>query len=431
MRLALKSHREFLMIQLRRLLKGANKEGLKISCLVEGDIHRELRCSHAGIGAISWSHSTTLNMYASRGEHWTYARLSDLDFEHDLDIENILMFLSKNLQDISIPGGQCVHPLPQFSHPKNSDHGFGSSQENSMVDDLLLEISEQECADFFRSRFLTDAPKKMLYEGSVCIGVRYLVYVDENNPFIFRNSSYFNVHANLRTRKKWLKANEAGQTLRQMRLAKIRPRLSPFWKTSIVEIEHEELPKKIIFNHNVLLILAEKLNQALQNQDAKVWSWLKAGEGSDHQSQFSLSYLDGNQHSRFAEHPFHKMMSRALDIIEHPPGGVEEELGHILNFEYDDTLIESQGAIYLQDISVELNLGVFHIVSRGSALILRGKGQVSEQFTQPICFSLTGEDLKIAVASKKSHFFRSFDRTGVVVPDFCILNDINVRPLTH
>jgi hypothetical protein len=124
-------------------------------------------------------------------------------------------------------------------------------------------------------------------------------------------------------------------------------------------------------------------------------------------------------------------MSRALDIIEHPPGGVEEELGHILNFEYDDTLIESQGAIYLQDISVELNLGVFHIVSRGSALILRGKGQISEQFTQPICFSFTGEDLKIAVASNKSHFFRSFDRTGVVVPDFCILNDINVRPLTH
>jgi hypothetical protein len=87
-------------------------------------------------------------------------------------------------------------------------------------------------------------------------------------------------------------------------------------------------------------------------------------------------------------------------------------------------------ALYFQDIVVELNLGEFHVVSRGSGLLLQGNGQDPVQFSGPIYFKLKGEDVQEALASCQTHLYRPFGRPVLSVPDYCILEDIRPRLLS-
>jgi hypothetical protein len=262
----------------------------------------------------------------------------------------------------------------------------------------------------------------MLYEGNMNVGARYFAYMDDHVPLLFESSTVFSVEATLRTRDTWLKATEEGNTIRQMRLAKIRPKLSLFWKDNHVELNHEDLPSRIILNHHCLSILAFELQEALLQKDPKVWSWLRVSS----EETFKKFSLKVSEHSHDEDHPMLQMLDQVLSIHEHPKGDLEEELGDILNEDSGD-----REALYFQDIVVELNLGEFHVVSRGSGLLLQGSAQDPVQFSCPIYFKLKGEDLQEALASCQTHLYRSFGKPALSVPDYCILEDIHPRFLNH
>jgi hypothetical protein len=398
------------LIQLRRLIRAAGKESLRLTCVVEGSIEKEVHCSHAGMGPVSYREQENLHIFVSSGGSWTIARLRQLDHRQELDIPSILDQLRRGLRPGFLPSGSEVHPSLQFEH-----------QNEAPLDPKLLDMDEQEYGDFFRSRFLIDAPRKMLYEGNIAVGARYFAYMDDHIPLLFEASTVFSIEATLRTRKIWVKATDEGNTIRQMRLAKIRPKLSLFWRDNHVELNHEELPSTIILNHHCLSVLAYELQEAVLRNDPKVWSWLRAYP-KELQNQFSLKI---SEHSHDETHPMLQMLDEVLSIHEHPRGELKEELGELLNAEAG-----AREALYFQDIVVELNLGEFHVVSRGSGLLLQGNGQDPVQFSGPIYFKLKGEDVQEALASCQTHLYRPFGRPVLSVPDYCILEDIRPRLLS-
>ena len=120
------------------------------------------------------------------------------------------------------------------------------------------------------------------------------------------------------------------------------------------------------------------------------------------------------------------MIGEVLSINEHPKGELREELGMLLNSGSD-----RRDALYFQDVVVELNLGEFHVVSRGNGLLLQGNGQAPVQFNRPIYFRLKGEDLQGALSSYQTHLYRPFGKAALSVPDYSILEDIHPRLLAQ
>lgn len=405
MHLALKNTREYLLLQLRKLIRKASKQDIEISCIAEGFMEKRFHLSQAGVGPTTqhqWGH---LHLYASKGDAWTFAKLSQLNLDEDLPVEDLIEHLFINLKPSPMPLGEEVHPKVQFAH-----------QNTTIFDEKLLNVDAQDTADFFRSRFLNDAPRKMLYEGFSSVGFRYVAYMDEHIPLLFQANTTFKVQALLRTQNTWLNISEEGTTLRQMRLAKIRPRMAAYWKADTVDIRDLPLPTSVILSHQCLCSLMEKLLQAQNHGDQSVWSWLKEGH---REIQTHISLLPEVQDS---QHPLYQLLYKILRIHEHPKGDIEGSLAELIEKPH-------LHAIVLQNAHVEVNHGRFQITSQGSGLIVNVGSEASIQFQHPITFNVSGEDIQAALSSQLSHLYLDGNQPPMQVPDFCILNDANPKIL--
>jgi hypothetical protein len=401
MHVELKTSRDFLHMQLRRLLRDAKKAELELHCLVEGSFDRSINLSQAGLGPYTRQRKERLWLYVRKAHHWSKVHLQ-IHPSLELDCPKIMSEL-KNLV------GQ--HHLPPSKDDRQNLHLTAPSDDN--VDVELINLDFKESADFFRSRFLIDAPKKILFEARVSTGCNYQAYASEEVSMVFQPYSHFGIDAWLRTKTAQVQLVTHGQNLRDMRLSVIRPLLCPFWNAPTIDPSGESLPSEVIFSSTCLFSLAHAALKSQKDGNIGLWNWLKTWHGEG-------TYPLGLQPKACDNYsPLSQVLLGALERKIHPPGEIEHHLS-----EYLKTQIPGQ-RLYIQDVVVDIDGPNIWLTTKGSSLLLN-QGRTG-LINSPLSFSLTGEKIQEASCSKSLTSSLGFDHTPLLVPEYAIFRELQVQ----
>ena len=400
MHVELKKSSDFLQMQLRRLLREAKKAELELHCIVEGSFDRSINLSQAGLGPFTKQRKERLWLYVRKDHHWSKLHLQ-IHSDVNLDIPNIM----ESLRNIH---GQ--HHLPSSKDQKQ--HLLFAQCKDDSVDNELVNLDFKECADFFRSRFLIDAPNKILFDAKVSTGCNYQAYASEEISLVFQPYSHYGIVAGLRTRTVQIQMSLYGQSLRSMRLANIRKVLSPFWTAALLEPFQESLPEDVILSSRCLQVLAQAALRSQKDGNVALWSWLKNWHG---QGNFPIGL---QPKSGMTYSPLSQVLYNALERKIHPAGELTTPLDSYLKGE-----IAGQ-RLYIQDIIVDIEGANIWITTKGSCLQLtHGKTGV---INMPLSFMLTGEKIEEAPCSSQWACSLGFDHTPILVPEYAVLNGLRL-----
>ncbi len=408
MLLELKKIKDHLQFQLRKLLREARKADLDIYCLSTGYLEEKLQFSQANIGPWALTRKINLNIYLLKGEQYSLKSFT-INPKLDLDTANILSDLQQN---------KISYPLPNSPNGVGQHFDFKHIGEKGL-DEHLLSIDHQECSDFFRSRFLIDAPRKVLYEGTLTRGVSFQVYMDEYGPFVYHAHSYYRVVGNFRSKEARFRIDIGGQDLRSMRLSRIRPLCQPFWSSVNLQVQKEEWPKDIMFNAKGVTKILEATLQA-HNHHLK---------SENNQENRPLAQPWRGQHEIFlglvpSDNPLLKpicqVIARELQHQTYPDGNHDQQLHHLI-----EGRLQRQ-ALYLQNILVQVSKDRFHVSSLGSSLLIHPGGRTSI-LNEPISLHFSLEELMKAQTGNQQTFIPKTSTKTVISPDHILLKNIDIQ----
>lgn len=407
MLLELKNIKDHLQFQLRKLLREARKANLDIYCLSTGYLEEKLQFSQANIGPWALTRKINLNIYLVIGEQYALKSFT-INPKLDLDTTGILSDLKNN---------KVKYPLPTSPNGDPQNFDFKHIGEKGL-DEQLLSIDHQECSDFFRSRFLIDAPRKLLYEGTLTRGVSFQVYMDEYGPFVYHAHSYYRIHGNFRSPEAHFRMDIGGQDLRSMRLARIRPLCQPFWSSVNLQVQKDEWPKDIILNgKGISKILQATIRhhhhtKSHHGEDSKLFAQPWRGE---HEIYLGLVPAENPMLK-----PVCKVICRELEHLAYPCGNEKLELHQIIQGD-----IQRQ-ALYLQNVLVHFNNTTICISSLGSSLLVHPGGRTS-LINEPINVRFSLEHLMRAQTGSRHTFIPKSTTKTIIAPDHILLQDIDIE----
>jgi len=405
MYLELNQASDYFQVNIRLLVKAAKKEGLHLHLVFEGHAYQSITFNLNHHGPIFEKLSVYMYCFAFKDDRYVTYR-THLDLNEAIDAEGI----TKNLQALFND-----HPL-SFDNSKDYQFSFHKLPE-SHVDDGLLNVELNELTDFFRSRFLIDAPKKMLHDCDLRRGLVFQAYWDEKHTLQFVTHSYFGLRAKVRTPQVFFNCEYNGNSLHEFRLLPIRQHLQPYWKKRCEELELHKLPSCIILSSLALMKFSIALVDALKFDNELIWDWLNE---IDHETNYPLKGLAIHQIDE--DHPLTSIFNEFFKIREHKLGSIDTSLENLLNAREWIT----EDALFIQDLHLKVDGAHFWATNIGSILLMSRESE-HKLLKGQIEFKVDGETLQGAQCSSHRHWFFPFDEPEPYhCPQFAILNSMDI-----
>lgn len=403
--LELSQAKDYLQVNIRPLVKEAKALGLSLHLFFEGHAYQSITFNLSHQGPIFERSSIHFECYAVKDDQYTTYH-TYLDLNRPIDHTNIIEALQQKLSDAPLSFDATEYePLIFDKHT------------NSHVDEELLNNEIADLTDIFRSRFLIDSPRKMLYETDLRRGLVFQAYWDEQHTLQYVEHSYFGLRAKLRTENVFINTEYNGKTLRELRLLPIRQHLQPWWSLKSEDIDIQNLPNNIVLSSLALLKFNLALSQEIRLENHLIWNWLREiGPDKTYPLQ-GLSIQSIND-----DHPLKSAMTDFFGIQEHPSGSLDTTLEDILNAK--QWIVDN--AIYIQDIHIEVDGGHFWVTNIGSTLLMSRESNHKIIHGQ-LEFIIEGEAIQGAQCSSKQHwFFPSEAPEPYYVPQYAVLKEMDL-----
>lgn len=407
MPIELKSANRFLQEQVRPLLRKFEQVGIDGHILFNGLWSQTLSLTLSHSGPILDLSRSNLRIIAYRDQR-IVELLQEIELQGELDQAQCLKEIEE-LFDIQ-------SALPE--HP--DQHQFEITPlPHALVDEKLILCDIEEFLSFFKSRFLVDAPKKMLYRGELTRGCLIQGYMGTGSHRGLQSASrsFFSNNISLRTQHGYLELQHDGQSLRSMRLSNIRRILAPFYQST--RLDQAFLPENLLLGSQALYRLAlTALNQGdTLPHDGSLWNWLEPVKKSPVATEtLSCLNIEGG-----AEHPLGQRLHRLLDRYKFPEGAQTEPL--------DDLLIQAGAGrdtyFYVHDLcALNIHSGKIFALSYGTLLAIN-RNQQRGFVHGYLRLTLDGETLtsQRRNASQRLKVFKN-EQAFVAVPEFMFLDGI-------
>ena len=404
--LELKNVRSYLQVQLRSLVKTAKKKNIDLYVICKGKHYQTVTVTINNTGPFQEKTHFSLNMFACRDNH--YCNISaPVVLCEPINVEEIIEELDHELENDPI----VISPIqkPQF---------YFNSRNEILNDDQVQTIDIREYVTWFRSRYLIDAPRKILFFTLLSRGFDFSAFMHESSGFIFQGGSFCSAKTKMRTRLCNFHHQVYANTLRSLRLEQIRQDLQPYWDAKVKEYSSTELPDTVLFSSQCLMKLAYACIKCLKSNDS-IWNWLKL---LDQTHQSDIPRLYGS-----IEHEKHPVLENILNQFNHwshPAGSINEHLDDL--FKGKTSLFDE--AIYINDIHVSIEGDRIHALSLGSSLFL-SKNSPPNILNDSFQFDLEGEIIQSGDCSNQMRLLQMPDENLIEVPKFMVIKDIKKQIL--
>ena len=362
MLLELKTIEDYLQEQLRLLLRRAKKENVHLVLITHGKILEQIHLNNLSTGPLARISLHQLHIYAA-GESDTWSSLKvDFNIEEPLPIDDLVERILHDLAE----GLEMAAPLDE-------DAEWWVEDEPPAMDEELITLDTHDWLDHFRSRYLIDAPRKMLYEAQLEKGLHYYGRFSEHCPLFLRRSTFFRQTVQMRTPGTHIRLEDHGSRLREMWLSPVRRLLQPFWQTRTQDTELVKLPPNFVLGPPALYHLAKALSRGYCEVSNSFWSWLKVNPGDTEEPLPNLPLSE-----KALTHPIGQAINDTYATHVHPPGEFETPLHNVLMGE-----MPFEEAVYIQDIEPHFSRDRVTLVSLGHALWLRKCESPRHQLVHP------------------------------------------------
>lgn len=352
MYLELSRIQDYLLGQLRPLLRKAKKLDLDMHLLVEGYHEQLVSLMISKSGPIVESTRIRVLIYCTQDNQFILWEKS-LTFGEEINANVILEDVQKKMKSQGLP------------LPDSGDIGF-SVKPNPVkrLDEKLLLVDISELTTFYKSRFLIDGPKKLLYQAMISRGFDFQGYAHKRSELVFNGSSYFNVVSKMRSKDVSFSYHCHGHDLREMRLFPIRPVLKAFWDAK--PFESREPADTVLLGSLALAKCAQACQEQMSKGNKVLWSWLDPLIEDD---EMVLPHLLLVKEGKLTGMP--AKVASHFTIWVHRSGALEENLSDVLmgKSDYFDK------AVYIHDVSrINFNGSNMKLFSYGTVLFIE-KGQ--------------------------------------------------------
>lgn len=406
MYLELKKAREYLEGHLRSVLRLAKKKGIQLRMVARGAHKQSVMITISNAGPMYEKTEVELFLFAKKDNHFVvFSR--QVDFEQDLDYAELVQQVEMKLES-------CPVVLP----PEDEDAYEFSSIDTEQIDEKLLVMDIEELISFFRSRFIIDAPKKLIYDADISRGFLFQAYLEEGRALAFAGHSFFTLSSHMRTKLSHIRHECCGKSLRDLRLWPIRRQLEPFWRAKAREVQEENLPKRIIFGAQALKAFAEACLSAMKEKNDQLWNWLEPLNKDDIDMSVGICGLMEGKSSLILN-----QLSPFFRRWKHPVGKLVEPLSDLLSGrsqEYDEY-------IYIHDVKVLIKDSRIVVLTSGSNLHI-SKKENPIFINQMMELMIHGESLRKAKSSQSMSFLRYKDLWHYVwIPEYVVHEDVDLQ----
>lgn len=403
--LELSQAKDYLQVNIRPLVKKAKAQGLSLHLFFEGHAYQSITFNLSHQGPVFEKSSIHFECYAVKDDQYTTYH-TYLDLSQPIDADIIIQTLQEKLSNnpLSFDASE-YEPLVFNKHT------------SSYVDEELLNNEITDLTEIFRSRFLIDSPRKMLYETDLRRGLVFQAYWDEQHTLQYVDHSYFGLRAKLRTENVFINTEYNGKSLRELRLLPIRQHLQPWWSEKSEDIDLQNLPSNIILSSLSLLKFNLALSREIKLNNELIWNWLREIDSEKEHPIQGLSIQNMKE-----DHPLKSALTDFFDIQEHPSGQLDSSLEDLMNDK--EWLVDD--AIYIPDIHIEVDGGHFWVTNIGSTLLMSRESPHKIIHGQ-LEFIVEGEAIQGAQCSNKQHwFFPNEAPVPYYVPQYAILKEMDL-----
>lgn len=407
MLLELKKAEDHLQFHVRRLIRAAKKQDLHLECFGQGTLSTELHLNNLRNGPVHFRQEHTCVLLV-RHEDRVAHHLLHLDLGKELDPTPILELLRQKLEKTPLAIG--IEKLPACTLP----------QQSSPLDEKLITLPMKDWLDFFKSRYLIDVPKKMLYDALLKKGLMYQCHLGEETNFDFTRMSFYDHTVYQRGPNHTLHLHRSGQSLREMYLDPVRVLCSKIWKAGLGQDPQLEEPTSILLGEALIFSCYLALEKHLaKNPSQKGWSWVRL-----------LPKEDSHPSPRF-----HMETSENFPMLNHwvmknfntryqPPGEMEDSIDHILNGHFPGKRL-----LFIQDAHVEIDRDSVSLTTTTSSLLVDRLGETTQLVNTPIQFTVNSEKFSEALTSKKLSLHQGIKTSPAWLPHYILMEDVDVKKI--
>jgi hypothetical protein len=405
--LELKSVRDYLQVQLRALIRAAKKKNIDFYITFKGTHKQTVTVTINNTGPFQEKTHFSLNIHACRDNHFCNFSIP-INVSDPINIEDILIDTEKQLNNSPI----VMPPLnkPEFSFKTKTDN---------YSDDQVESIDIGEYITWFKSRYLIDAPRKILFFTLLSRGFSFLGFMHDSCGFIFKGGSFCSANTKMRTRLCNFEHQVYANTLRELRLEHIRLDLQPYWNAKVKEYSSSELPETILFSAQCLMKFAYACLKSGSVKNKILWNWLTLVNHDDESHLHPLHcQIDHDPH------PLLDNLKSQFNTWIHKEGQIDDSLDNL--FKGQTQLFDE--ALYINDIHVSIQGNRITALSLGSSLYL-SKNSPPNILNDSFQLDLEGEFFQSGSCSSMKRLLQMPNENLIEVPNFMILKEVNKQIL--
>jgi len=405
MLLELKKAEDHFQYHIRRLIRAAKKKDLHLECFGKGTLATELHLNNLRNGPVHFRQEHECLVLVRKGDRLAQ-HLLHLNIEKELDLDLTLQVLHQKIDHAPLTTG--IESIPQCYLP----------QPSPPLDEKLLTLSMKEWLDHFKSRYLIDVPKKMLYDGLLKKGLMYQCHLGEETNFNIARMSFFDHQVHQRGPNHVIHLHRSGQTLREMYLDPARVACSKIWDAKFGMEDVFEKPMSILLSDVLIFRCYEALEQHRgKNLDSQGWSWTR-----------TLNDEDGLPSPRLRmDHAEAQPMLNNW-IMEHfntrilPPGEMSQSIESFLAGK-----IPTEQCLFIQDAHVEFEEQSLSFITTSSSLMLNSGQSNPILISEPMSFSVQPEKISESISSKKLKLYLSSKSPPAWLPSYILMDGVQVQ----
>jgi hypothetical protein len=404
MLLDLKKAEDHFQYHIRKLIRSAKKEGLHLDCYGRGILSSELHLNNLRNGPLHFRQEHEC-LLLFRNEEQVAQHLLHLDLEKEIDQFKVLELMIRKLETAPLIEGLDQFPQCHLPSPPPP------------LDEKLLTLNMKEWLDHFKSRYLIDVPKKMLYDGLMKKGLMYQCHLGEETNFNITRMSFFDHEVKQRGPEHVIHLHRSGQTLREMYLDPVRVICNRLWDSTPGNDSDLEGPVPLLLSDVVINRCYTALETHRGDNPDQDWSWARPLQDDDGFSSPLLRMDLPHDHPMLSEWVMDHFNTRIL-----PPGQMK--------LTQDDFLkgnIPSDKLLYLQDAHVEFESNSLSFITTASSVMIHKGRKALTLMNKPIRFTLNPEDISGGISSQKMSFHSYANLPPVWLPSYIIMEGVDIQ----
>lgn len=404
MLLELKKAEDYFQYHVRRLIRAAKKEDIHLDCYGRGILANELHLNNLRNGPIHFREEHECLILAKRGDVLSQ-HLLHLNLDEELDQPRILEIIRHKMETSPLVEG--VDELPKCYPPEH----------NVPLDEKLLTLPMMDWLDHFKSRFLIDMPKKMLYDGLLKKGLSYQCYLGEEINFNISKMSFFDHEIHQRGEDHIVHLRRSGLSLREMYLDPIRVVCSKIWDSTYGSDTALDHPISILFSDVMIYRCYDAIEKHRNENPHHEWSWVRPLNSEDGLPSPRLRVEDSGTHPLLSRWIMENFNTRIL-----PQGDMKESLESFMKGD-----IPSEQLLFLQDANVEADHHTLSFVTTASSLIIQKGSSSPTLVSNPLSFTLNLEKVSESLSSKKLSLHLAPNLPEAWLPSYILMDNVEVQ----